>query len=158
MAAVRLVIILICLQEDRIFGSVSVAQKLVEIAAADLDERFSLLSISLAQRTLPPTNPSSLSNPSPLSNFVPVTALPISRYQGPDPLDLLRAISRTESSRPRSDAARRAAKDVQRVNEVRSAGDIVMAERKLTDVPPPTPRKPPGTPKRSTTPSAGRRG
>ncbi len=88
MAAVRLVIILICLQEDRIFGSVSVAQKLVEIAAADLDERFSLLSISLAQRTLPPTNPSSLSNPSPLSNFVPVTALPISRYQGPDPLGL----------------------------------------------------------------------
>ncbi|KLO05495.1 hypothetical protein SCHPADRAFT_896210 [Schizopora paradoxa] len=134
-------------------------KKLVEISAADLDERFSLLNISLAQRTLPPTNPSSLGNPSPLSNFVPVTALPTSRHQGPDPLELLRAISRTESSRPRSDAARRAAKDVQRVNEIRSAGESAgLQERKLTDVPPPTPRKPPGTPKRSTTPSAGRRG
>ena len=80
---------------------------------------------------------------------------------GPDPQDLIRAISRTDASRPVGqigDAARRAVRDVQRVRESQAHQDgtlLVMSERKLTEVPP-IPRKPPGTPKRPTTPGARR--
>ncbi|KAI5119965.1 hypothetical protein M0805_004345 [Coniferiporia weirii] len=148
-------------KEDRLHAAVSVSRQLTQITAAELDHRFSLLSISLVQRTLPPANPSSLSNPGALSNFVPVTALPSAQHVGPDPQDLLRAISRTDAARPRSqlgDAARRAAKDVQRANETQAqaAEGGLTVERKLTDVPPPTPRKPPGTPKRASTPGTRR--
>ncbi|KAH8112630.1 Mis12-Mtw1 protein family-domain-containing protein [Phellopilus nigrolimitatus] len=150
-------------KEDRLHAAISVAHQLTQITASELDHRFSLLSISLAQRTLPPANPSSLRNPNALSNFVPVISLPSARHPGPDPQDLLRAISRTDAARPRSqlgDAARRAAKDVQRANETQaqaaSEGGL-MVERRLTDVPPPTPRKPPGTPKRPSTPGTARR-
>ncbi|THH04006.1 hypothetical protein EW145_g5840 [Phellinidium pouzarii] len=149
-------------KEDRLHAAISVSRQLTQITASELDHRFSLLSIALSQRTLPPTNPSSLSNPGALSNFVPVTALPSAQHMGPDPQDLLRAISRTDAARPRNqlgDAARRAAKDVQRANETQSqAGDGgLVVERKLMDVPPPTPRKPPGTPKRASTPGTARR-
>ncbi|PSS32065.1 hypothetical protein PHLCEN_2v2172 [Hermanssonia centrifuga] len=69
--------------------------------------------------------------------------------------DLLRAMSRVDAERPQAqvgDAARRAAREVQRAHEAPGG----MAERRLTGVPPPTPRKPPGTPRRATTPGKGR--
>ena len=49
--------------------------------------------------------------------------------------------------------ARRAAKDVQRIDD----GHGGETQRRLTDVPP-TPRKPPSTPKRPGTPGTGRKG
>ena len=60
-------------------------------------------------------------------------------------------MSRLDASRPQTqvgDAARRAAREVQRALDA--------PERRLTGVPPPTPRKPPGTPRRPTTPARGR--
>ncbi|EJD07140.1 uncharacterized protein FOMMEDRAFT_165737 [Fomitiporia mediterranea MF3/22] len=151
-------------KEDRLLAAASVARQFTQIAALDLDRRFSLLSTSLAQRTLPSSTGASLSGQQVLSNFVPATSLPASRNPALDAQDLLRALTRTDAARPRGqlgDAARRAAKDVQRARESQAhqtaEGGIHVLERKLTDVPPPTPRKPPGTPKRSTTPGASRR-
>ncbi|KAL5504421.1 hypothetical protein ACEPAH_8496 [Sanghuangporus vaninii] len=151
-------------KEDRLHAALSVARQLTHIARLDLDRRFALLNLSLAQRTLPPSSEATLSGQQALLNFVPATALPLTRQTGPDAQDLLRALTRTDASRPRAqvgDAARRAAKDVQRARESQvhqsAEGGVLVQERKLTDVPPPTPRKPPGTPKRAGTPGASRR-
>ncbi|KAL5526291.1 hypothetical protein ACEPAF_8014 [Sanghuangporus sanghuang] len=151
-------------KEDRLYAALSVARQLTHIARLDLDRRFALLNLSLAQRTLPPSSEAPLSGQQALSNFVPATALPLTRHTGPDAQDLLRALTRTDAARPRAqvgDAARRAAKDVQRARESQvhqsAEGGVLVQERKLTDVPPPTPRKPPGTPKRAGTPGASRR-
>lgn len=151
-------------QEDRLHASLSAARQLTHIARLDLDRRFALLNISLAQRTLPPSSDAPLIGQQTLSNFVLATALSTTRHMGPDAQDLLRALTRTDAARPRGqvgDAARRAAKDVQRARESQAhqsaEGGLPVQERKLTDVPPPTPRKPPGTPKRAGTPGASRR-
>lgn len=150
-------------QEDCLHSAVKVAHELVQITASELDRRFELLSISLAQNSTPSTNPSSSHKQSTISNFVPLPSAPSTRNLGLDPQDLLSAISRTDAARPRSqlgDAARRAAKDVQRANEsVVHGGEHSqnLSERRLKDVPPPTPRKAPGTPKRPTTPRSSRR-
>lgn len=150
-------------QEDCLHSAVKVAHELVQITASELDRRFELLSISLAQTSTPSTNPSSSHKQSTVSNFVPLPSAPSTRNLGLDPQDLLSAISRTDAARPRSqlgDAARRAAKDVQRANEsVVQGGEHSqnLSERRLKDVPPPTPRKAPGTPKRPTTPRSSRR-
>ena len=124
------------------------ALEATHLAEADLDRRFAALNLSMLSRTnsLPPS--SSL-----LSAY-----LPPSRSRPPqttDPQDLLRAMSRADAERPQTqvgDAARRAAREVQRAHD--APGGV--AERRLTGVPPPTPRKPPGTPRRATTPGRGR--
>lgn len=135
----------------------SAAHELARIASSDLDHRFSLLSVSLSQR-LPPAPHQSFSskNPAAPSNYLPHSQLP--QQPVADPREILRALSRTDAERPRQavgDAARRAAKDVQRVNEGAVGG---LSERRLTGVPAPTPRKPPGTPRRSNTPGTSRKG
>lgn len=128
------------------------ALETTHIAEFDLNRRFALLNISLSTRAQPA--PSSVPhNPGALSSYLPpsLTRLPPTT----DPQDLLRALSRIDAERPQNqvgDAARRAAREVQRAADA----PIGMSERRLTGVPPPTPRKPPGTPRRATTPGRGR--
>ncbi|PIL35324.1 hypothetical protein GSI_02049 [Ganoderma sinense ZZ0214-1] len=133
---------------DRLHTFANSALQTTRVAEADLDRRFSLLNISLASRSQPPTHP----DPTALSSYVPPSR---PRPPATDPQDLLRALSRIDADRPQTqvgDAARRAVREVQRAADA-TAG---MAERRLTGVPPPTPRKPPGTPRRATTPGKGR--
>ncbi|EMD31504.1 hypothetical protein CERSUDRAFT_100359 [Gelatoporia subvermispora B] len=133
---------------DHLHGLANSALESTRVSQADLDRRFALLNISLVSRSqsAPPST-------SALSSYLPPT---LSRpHPTTDPQDLLRALSRIDASRPQAqvgDAARRAVREVQRAADA-SGG---LAERKLTGVPPPTPRKPPGTPRRATTPGRGR--
>ncbi|KAK7470296.1 hypothetical protein VKT23_001727 [Stygiomarasmius scandens] len=74
----------------------------------------------------------------------------------PSPHSLFRALSRVDSERPPAqigDAARRAAREVQRMEQEGGVGAGVEG-RRLTGVPPlpPTPRRVPGTPRRGNTP------
>lgn len=147
------------MQEDVLHSSISTTHRFAQIATNDLDKRFSLLNITLAQRSLPSSITTTHNTLQTLANFIPAISIPseTKRMSAPDPQELLRAISRADATRPVTqigDAARRAARDVQRVQELRAHQDgtmLAMSERKLTEVPP-TPRKPPGTPKRPTTP------
>ena len=135
-------------QMDRLHTFANSALQTTRVAEADLDRRFALLNISLASRSQPPTQP----DPTALSSYIPPSR---PRPPATDPQDLLRALSRIDADRPQTqvgDAARRAVREVQRAADA-TAG---MAERRLTGVPPPTPRKPPGTPRRATTPGKGR--
>ncbi|KAM5539274.1 hypothetical protein V8D89_007147 [Ganoderma adspersum] len=133
---------------DRLHTFANSALQTTRVAETDLDRRFALLNISLASRSQPPTQP----DPTALSSYMPPSR---PRPPATDPQDLLRALSRIDADRPQTqvgDAARRAVREVQRAADA-TAG---MAERRLTGVPPPTPRKPPGTPRRATTPGKGR--
>ncbi|KAI1797063.1 Mis12-Mtw1 protein family-domain-containing protein [Ganoderma leucocontextum] len=133
---------------DRLHTFTNSALQTTRVAESDLDRRFALLNISLASRSQPPTYP----DPTALSSYMPPSR---PRPPATDPQDLLRALSRIDADRPQTqvgDAARRAVREVQRATDA-TAG---MAERRLTGVPPPTPRKPPGTPRRATTPGKGR--
>ncbi|KAG7451457.1 uncharacterized protein BT62DRAFT_927158 [Guyanagaster necrorhizus] len=106
------------------------ARVTASVAERALDERFAHLSTGLAQR--------SNSNPAGLFG-APIRELP--------PQELFRALWAVDRGRPPAmvgDAARRAVREVQRVEE-RGGG---VSERRLTGVPPPTPR----TPKRGSTP------
>ncbi|CAL1717252.1 unnamed protein product [Somion occarium] len=137
---------------DRVHGLSHSALETTHVAEADLDRRFARLNISLANRSQ--TLASTLNqSATALSSYLPTT---LSRPPPTtDPQGLLRALSRVDAERPQSqvgDAARRAAREVQRAHD---AG-VSMAERKLTGVAPPTPRKPPGTPRRATIPGKGR--
>lgn len=135
-------------QMDRLHTFANSALQTTRVAEADLDRRFALLNISLASRSQPPTHP----DPTALASHIPPSR---PRPPATDPQDLLRALSRIDADRPQTqvgDAARRAVREVQRAADA-TAG---MAERRLTGVPPPTPRKPPGTPRRATTPGKGR--
>ncbi|KAK0500084.1 Mis12-Mtw1 protein family-domain-containing protein [Armillaria luteobubalina] len=106
------------------------ARATASVAERALDERFAHLSTGLAQR--------SNSNPPGLLG---------TPTREPPPQDLFRALWTVDRERPPAmvgDAARRAVREVQRVEE-RGGG---VSERRLTGVPPPTPR----TPKRGSTP------
>lgn len=137
---------------DRLYSLTHGAVESTRLADADLNRRFSLLNVCLASR-IQPLTPSFTSSTS-ISSYLPSTS---SRPPPTtDPQALLRAMSRVDAVRPQTqvgDAARRAAREVQRAHD--ASGGI--AERRLTaGVPPPTPRKPPGTPRRMTTPGRGR--
>ncbi|KAI0671351.1 Mis12-Mtw1 protein family-domain-containing protein [Trametes maxima] len=134
---------------DRVHTFANAALQTSRVAEADLDRRFALLNISLTSRSQPAHH--AHSDPTALSSYIP----PTHPRPGTDPQDLLRALSRIDAERPPTqvgDAARRAVREVHRATDA-SAG---MSERRLTGVPPPTPRKPPGTPRRATTPGKGR--
>ncbi|KAI0649521.1 Mis12-Mtw1 protein family-domain-containing protein [Trametes meyenii] len=135
---------------DRVHTFANAALQTSRVAEADLDRRFALLNVSLTSRSQPQQH--AHSDPTALSSYIPPTH---SRPPGTDPQELLRALSRIDAERPPTqvgDAARRAVREVQRAADA-SAG---ISERRLTGVPPPTPRKPPGTPRRATTPGKGR--
>ncbi|RDX56966.1 hypothetical protein OH76DRAFT_1491402 [Lentinus brumalis] len=135
---------------DRLHTFTNSALQTTRVAEANLDRRFALLNISLASRSQP-APPSAHPDPSALSSYIIPTQ---PRPPATDPQDLFRALSRIDVERPQTqigDAARRAMREVQR------AADSSAGERRLTGgVPPPTPRKPPGTPRRATTPGRGR--
>ncbi|KAF9475965.1 hypothetical protein BDN70DRAFT_883059 [Pholiota conissans] len=138
---------------DQIFSYASAARATTNIAEKALNERFDIISANLASRTnpFPPTGDASTAGSATqlLSTYVAPKASSV------DPLDLMRALSRVDQGRPPAlvgDAARRAAREVQRANET---GVIAVGDRPLTGVPA-TPRKTPGTPRRGTTPSRDR--
>ncbi|KAH9914951.1 uncharacterized protein B0H18DRAFT_112881 [Fomitopsis serialis] len=138
---------------DRVHSLSNSALETTRIAETDLDRRFAMLNISLATRSQPA--PTSL----PSTSGAVSSYLPPSLSRPPpttDPQELLRALSRIDADRPQNqvgDAARRAVREVQRATDAPGG----MTERRLTaGVAPPTPRKPPGTPRRATTPGKGR--
>ncbi|EIW57165.1 uncharacterized protein TRAVEDRAFT_149392 [Trametes versicolor FP-101664 SS1] len=136
---------------DRVHNFANAALQTTRVAEADLDRRFALLNISLASRSQP-TASASQTDPTSLSSYIPPTH---PRPPATDPQDIFRALSRIDAERPLTevgDAARRAIREVQRATDA----SVGMAERRLTGVPPPTPRKPPGTPRRGNTPGKGR--
>ena len=141
---------------DQIFSYASAARTMVNIAEQALNERYDLLSSALTSRISPyppPVEVAPGSSAQLLSTFV----APLSSAK-PDPLDLMRALSRVDQERPPAqvgDAARRAAREIQRAEE---NGAAAVGDRRLTGVPPmpTTPRKAPGTPRRGNTPSRDR--
>ncbi|KIJ60374.1 hypothetical protein HYDPIDRAFT_117290 [Hydnomerulius pinastri MD-312] len=134
---------------DSLFSYVNSAVQTTNVAEAELDHRFSLLSLALSarSRSLPPPLGSSTS----LSSHLPLTQRGVSHPPGESPRDILRALSRIDKERPPGkigDAARRAVREVQRVQEGGTGG---VGERRLTGLAPgvgATPRKVPGTPRR----------
>ncbi|KAI5990850.1 Mis12-Mtw1 protein family-domain-containing protein [Pisolithus orientalis] len=158
--------------------------QVTSIVEADLDHRFSLLSDAICARSRPvppqqhhhPTlalagRPKTSRSSLPHSLRHPHTVPP--HPPGESSRDLLRALSRIDKERPPGkigDAVRRAAREVQRVQE--GLGISGVGERKLTDLPPPptgvgssngvgvvtaTPRKVPGTPRKVYGPGTPRR-
>ena len=148
-------------ETDQIYAWTCAARVATNIAERMLDERFRILSANLTSRVNPfpssgeppPAGGSGSSTTQLLSTYVaPARAKSI----GPDPLDLMRALSRVDQKRPPAqvgDAARRAAREVQRAGESGYAGSVG-GEKRLTNVPS-TPRKIPGTPRRGNTPARG---
>ncbi|KAF9493111.1 hypothetical protein BDN71DRAFT_1450623 [Pleurotus eryngii] len=140
---------------DMINSFLNTARETTGIAEATLDQRFALLSFSLASRSNP-MPPESAGTGHLLSSYVPRELGGIVSGGSADPQELMRALANVDRERPPSqvgDAARRAVREVQRAEE-RGAG---IGERRLTGVPmvPTTPRKIPGTPRRATTPGRG---
>ncbi|KAI6039759.1 Mis12-Mtw1 protein family-domain-containing protein [Pisolithus marmoratus] len=166
---------------DSLSEYVHSAVHVTSIVEADLDHRYSLLSdaICARSRSVPPqhhhptlalagrrkggsSTTHSLRHPHDVPPHPP----------GESSRDLLRALSRIDKERPPGkigDAVRRAAREVQRVQE--GLGMSGVGERKLTDLPPPpgvgssngigvaaaTPRKVPGTPRKVYGPGTPRR-
>lgn len=138
---------------DRLHAFANTAKSTTLIAERALDQRFALLSATLTARSNPfPTtviDPDVGSGAQLLSTYVPRPGL-----GQPDPLELMRALSRIDLDRPPAqvgDAARRARREVQRVEE---SGLGAIGERRLTSLPSSqTPRKTPGTPRRGGTPA-----
>lgn len=136
-------------EADNLYAYVNSAVQTTNMAEAELDYRFSLLSLALSARShsLPPP-PSSSST---LSSYLPYTQRALSHPPGESPRDILRALSRIDKERPPGkigDAARKAVREVQRVQVVGSGG---VGERRITGLAPglgATPRKVPGTPRR----------
>ena len=131
---------------------------MTRVAETELDRHFALLSLALHARSH--AAPAPRGAPA-LSSYLPSSlarARAAAAAAAPtDPQDLFRALSRIDALRPPGkvgDAARRAVREVRRAHSAAEGG--VVQERRLTGVPPPTPRKPPGTPRRATTPGKGR--
>lgn len=141
---------------DQIFSYVSAARTTVNIAEKALNERFDILSSNLASRMNPVLPQQTESVPGPSTQMLSTYVSSDVTRTRPDPLDLMRALSRVDRERPPAmvgDAARRAAREVQRAEE---NGVGAVGDRRLT-LPPATPsRKMPGTPRRGNTPSRDR--
>lgn len=143
---------------DHLYSLASTARTTVDVLEQTLDQRFELLALHLPSRAaLPPSvhDPGLGSGAQILSRYVRRDG----GTAGPDPMDVMRALARVDRERPPAmvgDAARRAAREVQRAGE-NGAGAV--GERRLTGVPPSsgmTPRKVPGTPRRGGTPGRER--
>ncbi|THH17899.1 hypothetical protein EW146_g3002 [Bondarzewia mesenterica] len=138
---------------DRLHGIVDTSARMTSTSETELDRRFALLSIALHAHSQPTPHPAL--NGTSLSSYLPANlARPTAKL---DPQDIFRSLSRIDMSRPPAqvgDAARRAVREVRRAHDAVESGGLT--ERRLTGVPPPTPRKPPGTPRRATTPGRGR--
>ena len=151
---------------DQIFSFINAARATTHIAELALNERFDIVASNLRSRlnpypSHPPhtlSGPSSTADPSSSSTQMPTyitNPRSISSGAIPDPRDLMRALTRVDKERPPgmvTDAAWRAAREVQRVGE---SGVGAVGERRLTGVPV-TPKKMPGTPRRGNTPGRDR--
>jgi len=148
---------------DQIFSFVSAARATTYIAEEALNERFDIIASNLQSRSNPHPHPpiadSSSGSGSSTQILTTYVRNPHSKSApngaDPDPLDLMRALTRVDKERPPGmvgDAAWRAAREVQRVGE---SGVAAVGERRLTGVPV-TPRKVPGTPRRGNTPGRDR--
>ena len=139
---------------DRAHGSLHISQQLTNRTTRHLDKRFEVLARALSARSQPTSLPNDVST---LANLVSADPNPPSATglgAPPDTLSILRALTRTDLEHPRremADAARKAAREVQRVNATpgRSSAGGAAGERRLTAV---TPRAAPGTPRRAGTP------
>ena len=118
---------LLAIQVDSLHSYLNSALQATNAAQQDMDARFAQLKLTLSSRSHsvppsshPPTHP-------------PIHKLTRARSQpATDPQDFLRALSRIDVERPPamvSDAARRAMREVRRVNE----GGGGVAERRLTN-------------------------
>lgn len=135
-------------QYDQLFSWANTIRITTGIAERALNERFDTLTSNLSSRITPFPAPADIAaSPSTHLLSTHVTQLR-PKSAGPDPVLLMRSLSRVDKERPPAqvgDAARRAAREVQRAGES-SVGLTV----------PTTPsRRPPGTPRRGTTPSRG---
>ena len=149
---------------DRLSSFIHTARSRTCIAEKALNERFDIIASNLKSRLnlFPPhplSRPSATTDPSSSSSQMPTTYItnPRTTSSGaiPDPQDLMRALTRVDKERPPgmvTDAAWRAAREVQRVGE---SGVGAVGERRLTGVPV-TPKKTPGTPRRGNTPGRDR--
>ncbi|EIW84568.1 hypothetical protein CONPUDRAFT_135918 [Coniophora puteana RWD-64-598 SS2] len=151
-------------RSDALWAHASAAAQTADKAQRELDLRFSLLGQALdrARALNHHHQPQPADGSASLVGFVNVasssslrrsatdpiagagTAASTSQARsiaGGDPLELFRALSRVDSARPpvqMGDAARRAVRAVQRVQE---GGGLGAGERKMVGVPPSTPRK-----------------
>ncbi|KAI0035382.1 Mis12-Mtw1 protein family-domain-containing protein [Vararia minispora EC-137] len=128
---------------DRLRSNINAGLQTVKAIEMDLDRRFVLMNLEMQRRDQPPV-------------VMPLPIGPSHAIPAQDPQELVRALAHVDMTKPPaqvSDAARRAARDVKRAQEDGTG----VGERRLTGVPPPTPRKaPPGTPRRIGTPGAKR--
>lgn len=149
---------------DRAHSSLHISQQLTNRATRHLDKRFEALASALAARSQPTVQPSEVSTLANLMSGDVNATSATGMGAPPDTLDILRALARTDVERPRQEvgeAARKAVRDVQRMNATGTPGRGVAAaagvsgggtsvgERRLTAV---TPRAAPGTPRRPGTP------
>jgi kinetochore protein Mis13/DSN1 len=134
---------------DQISSFINAARVTTHIAEKALNERFDIIASNLKSRLNPHPPPSDSSQMLTTYNINPrSTAIP-------DPLALMRALTRVDKERPPgmvTDAAWKAAREVQRVGE---SGVGAVGPRRLTGVPV-TPKKMPGTPRRGNTPGTDR--
>ncbi|KAF5358957.1 hypothetical protein D9758_004902 [Tetrapyrgos nigripes] len=149
---------------DQLQEYVNVGRAATNVAEVLLDERYKVLSDALHARSgiAPPsfldTGGPSASATRLLADYMPRDAGGRPRDK-PSPHSLLKALARVDSERPPTkigDAARRAAREVQRMEQEGVTTGV--SERRLTGVPPlpGTPRKMPGTPRRGSTPGRDR--
>ncbi|KAJ4487538.1 Mis12-Mtw1 protein family-domain-containing protein [Lentinula aciculospora] len=142
---------------DTLLTHVNAARATTNVAESVLNERFRLLSIALAARSgdIPDSSRAGTASATTriLNTYIPpapsAPLRPLANAQS-----IFRALARVDSARPRGqigDAARRAAREVHRMEE---SGIARSSERRLTEVPP-TPKKVPMTPRRGTTPGRG---
>ncbi|KAF5378705.1 hypothetical protein D9757_010771 [Collybiopsis confluens] len=142
---------------DTLHTHVNAAREMTRTVEAELDSRFRLLTLVLDARSgdLHDTSRSGTASAATQivnSHITPAPYAPTHRAN--DPHDLFRALARVDSMRPprqMGDGARRAAKEVHRMEENGIAGS---SQRTLTEVPP-TPKKAPGTPRRGNKPRKG---
>ncbi|CAA7269447.1 unnamed protein product [Cyclocybe aegerita] len=141
---------------DQIYTFANAARATTNIAEKALNERFDVLSANLASRTRPILSSGDSGGTEGSAQLISTYVAGSSVSTVPDPLDIMRALSRVDQSRPPAqvgDAARRAAREVQRAEK--ESGYAPVGEKKLTGVPA-TPRKTPGTPRRGNTPGRER--
>jgi kinetochore protein Mis13/DSN1 len=140
---------------DRAHSTLHVSTQLTKRTTRHLNKRFEVLATALAARSRPQPQPSDVSTLASLVSANPDPPSATGLGAPPDTRAILRALTRTDVERPRGeigDAARRAAREVQRVNATPGRSSVGGAERRLTAVAAPTPRKAPGTPRRAGTP------
>lgn len=135
-------------QYDQLFNWANTIRVTTGIAERVLNERFDALTSNLTSRIMPLPAPADIAA-SPSTHLLSThVTQPNSKSPGPDPILLLRTLSRVDKERLPAqvgDAARRAAREVQRAGESNA----------VLSVPATPSRRPPGTPRRGATPSRG---